>query len=307
MSRLVALALGLAACVHGSDTDIDEARTCIVTVTGGLDNERVLFHLDTPGHPIASEWAHDGTVIARATYEYDAAGRMVREVSDSFGDGKTDSVRTYVHSATETTLTFFTQATSDDIQRYTVDAADRVTRLAMPGAEVTYELDAGGRLVRSADSGVDPELGAFTRSTELGYDAMDRPITSVFEDSRMQGGPFTSGWTYEDTPGRLVVTTVGEASSHRRYVYLFDDAQRVRSMGEDADRDGVTEWTIDVTYGDDGAIELVNRRPSSDTPQTTTYSSACGYEIEAPRYPRAQRRPGTEWTPFFVSFPNAYI
>jgi hypothetical protein len=320
--RLAMISLGFVlACSDGSngaDTAADAsvvddsgnsmARSCSATKTGwGPEAERLDVML-VGTRPLVTELSSNGAPVSRWTYAYDEQDRLVVEEQDccssgsSAPDGVPDRAREIVHGPTAATESWVPRPAGSGASEsvtYTLDANDRVLMYASASSQMSFMLDAVGRLVRTDEDAVDIDLGPYTRQTEYTYDG-DRLARRRVVDTRSGSAPYVTTYVHAVSGNRIDVD-VGT----RHYVYTSDSAGRLLRAEVDEDGGGTSDWIVEATYGDDGVTTIKSTRDGL-TFGTHTFDAGCGYSLEMPTAPVAWSRPTAHWGYLQPAFPNAY-
>jgi hypothetical protein len=295
----------IAACAPGEPADDagDDllANRCIVASAA----ETIEVEL-VDGKPASTLWSRSGTEYSRWTYAYDELGRLLREEQDTSGtsktlDGVSDIARTFEHTPSSVIESVFIPPGAAEHERitYTLDANDRVVRQEGPTWSAAFSLDADGRIVREETRGIDPEAGPYSMVTDYRYDG-GLLAEQTRTDSRLGDPPRTFTFENEALPGQLVVSV-----AYGIYRYSLDDEGRMTVAEVDEDRDGTSDWIVEATYAEDGAITIVSSREGS-TFRTVTYSAACDVVLAVPR-PLTYARPAPHWNHLGPGIPQPYF
>lgn len=312
MHRSVAIGFLLVACGDDDlDPPVDELRTCTVRVElDGVETERSVSALFAPGRPLTSIAYRGDVEVSRWMFTYDDVGRILAREQDSGGPGRSgpdgiiDSHVRYRHGALSTVEEYGSpsNAVSETVE-YTLDAADRVTRRASMFDTTTYELTSDGAVARAESDAIDVDTReSFTRVDAYRYEA-GRLVEHAVTDTRSPS-PRTFSFTYDAQPDRLAVTRTPYGSGNARWVYSYTDAGRLTRAEEDSDADGVSEWTVEITY--DGTAVTTRASRDGVPGRVYSFSSECGYEPMLPALPQSGTRPGSSWNLLSPAIPAGF-
>jgi RHS repeat-associated protein len=196
------------------------------------------YEYDAAGR-VVRETDYDGRVL---TYRYDAAGRLVERVN---GAGESVGLTRDVLGRV------VAEHAGDQLTSYTYDAADRLLRAVNADADLAFDYDPAGRVVAEACDGrvvastYDPAGRRLTRRTPSGlrsswaYDPVGRPVSLV-------GGSGSLTFTW-DPAGREVERGLGATTLRQEW----DPASRLVAQSLTGEEDSRSRR---FTYRPDGYL-----------------------------------------------------
>ncbi len=243
--------------VRASVNDDDDAN--------GVQDYSATYTYDAAGHLLTEsiDQYGDGSPNKINTHSYDANGDKLTYNSDSNGDGNANESNTYTYNASRQKLTYSRDSDGDGdgtpyLYTYTYDATGNMvtnttdtTNDGIANASTTYTYDDKHNVLNYTNKDGD---GITVYIRTYTYDANGNQLTNS-TDSNADGNPNSvSTYTYDENGNKLTTSEDynGNGNPDRIYTESFDANGNQLLYSTDFDGDGSTDSAYIYTYNTNG-------------------------------------------------------